>query len=241
MSAYKYLIHGYENQVLELTLEPGQRIQAEKGAMTFMDERVRMNTRMGQKTGPLGALKRRLAGESFLINEFTNESNLPACLALSPQQPSNIMALELRTDQPDIVCRPDSFLAGDTAVNVSIARGAAGPMLFGRGNLLMQRLHGDGSVFITGNGIVIPKTLREGQTMMSDLDSLIAFEDTVNHQVRMMKGIRNILFGGESMWLVTATGPGRIWMQSLSRFEVAAAHTKALIKNEAKALNKHRR
>lgn len=241
MSAYKHHIHGFENQVLELTLEPGQRIQAEKGAMTYMDESVRMKTRIGEKTSPFQAIKRRMAGETFLINEFTNESNRPACLALSPQHPSNILMLELQDNRPDIICRPDAFLAGDTAINVSIARGATGPLLFGRGNLLMQRLHGQGQAFITGNGIIIPKTLRDGQTIVSDLDSLIAFDDTVDYQARMMKGARNLLFGGESMFLITTTGPGRIWMQSLSRFEVAAAHIKALIKHEAKALEKRRK
>lgn len=238
MSAYKHHIYGFENQMLELTLEPGQRIQAEKGSMTYMDESVRMNTRIGEKTNPLQAIKRRMAGESFLISEFTNESNRPACLALSPQQPSNILALELSEDRPDIICRPDAFLAGDTAINVSVARGATGPLLFGRGNLLMQRLHGHGQVFITGNGVIILKNLREGQTIVSDLDALIAFDNTVDYRAKMMRGARNLMFGGESMFLITTTGPGRVWMQSLSRFEVAASHIRALVKNEAKAMRK---
>ena len=241
MSSYQYEIHGYENQVLEVSLQPGQRIQAEKGAMTYMDETVRLNTRMGQKTNPIQAIKRRMAGESILINELTNESNQRACLALSPQYPSHIMALDLDDDRPDVICRPDSFLAGDAGINISIAKGPTGPLLFGRGNLIMQRLHGSGQVFIAGNGAVIRKTLSERQTLVADLDSLIAYEETVEHRARMMRGFRNILFGGESLFLVTATGPGRIWMQSISRFEVAAAHVKALIKHEAKAFGGKRK
>ena len=241
MSAYDYRIHGYENQVLELNLQPGQRIQAEKGAMTYMDESVSLQTRMGQRTNVLQALKRRMAGETFLINEFTNHGNRQACLALSPQYPSHIMVLELDENRPDVICRPDAFLAGDSAINISIAKGPTGPLLFGRGNLIMQRLHGQGQAFIAGNGAVIRKTLHERQTIVADLDSLIAYEDTIEHKARMMKGARNILFGGESMFLITATGPGRIWMQSISRFEVAASHVKALIKHEAKALGKQRR
>lgn len=235
MPGYRYKIHGYENQVLEVTLEPGQRIQAEKGAMTFMEDRVRMNTRLGEQSGPMKAIKRKIAGEDLLINEFTNESNRPAGVALSPQRPSQIVRIDLDEAHPDIICKREAFLAGDTRVHVSIVRGAAGPMLLARGSLIMQRLHGEGTVFITGNGATVCKELAAGETLMSDLDALVAFDDTVEHGVKMTRGVRNMFLGGEGIFIVTTKGPGRVWMQSLSRFEVAKGHMRALMKHEAAA------
>ena len=219
MSRYLYNIVGWDNQMLELDLEPGQSIQAEKGAMTYMDDAIRMNTRFGEGTGLLGAIKRKLSGEGLLINEFVNDSNRRSLVALSPQRPSHIIMVPLSPARPDIVCRPDTFLAGSPDVAVSITRGAWGPALIGKSNLIMQRLHGDGEVFVVGNGAVVEKKLRPGQTVTADIQAIIAFESTVTHGARMLKGLKNQLFGGESLIIVTATGPGSVWFQSLSHFK----------------------
>lgn len=238
MTPYDFNIAGYDNQVLQVNLEPGRRIQAEKGAMTCMDEGIEMNTTFGQNTGLFGALKRKLSGEDILINEFHNPGPHAQFLALSPQQPSHITCHTMRQDLPDLVCRPESFLAGDTDVKVSITRGAWGPAMLAGGNLIMQRLHGEGEVFITGNGAVIERYLSPAQTLVMDQDAIIAFEDSVSYRAGMLKGLTNKLFGGESIIIVTATGPGRVWIQSLSRFEVAESHMRALIRKEADILKK---
>lgn len=238
MRTYDYHIAGYENQVLQVNLEPGRRIQAEKGAMTCMDETIEMNTTFGENTGLFGALKRRFSGESILINEFHNSSQQAGYLALSPQKPSHIIEVPLSLDRPHIICRPDTFLAGDTTVKVSITRGAWGPAMLAGGNLIMQRLQGEGIVFLTGNGAVIERRLGPGQTVVADQDAVIAFEDSVSYSAGVIKGIKNKFFGGESIIIVKATGPGRVWIQSLSRFEVAESHMRALIRKEANALKK---
>lgn len=238
MTSYRYTIHGYDNQLLELMLEPGQRIQAEKGAMTWMSESVRMNTRLGEGAGVGRAIKRKLSGETLLINEFTNESNEGATLALSAQKPSHIVTATLEPGNPAIICQRDAFLAGDSDVEVSWVKGAAWAAMLSRSTLVMQRLSGRGEVFLTGNGAVVCRALRQGEVMLCDLDALVGFDETVNHDVRMNRGIRNMIWGGEGIFIVEMTGPGRVWMQSLSRFEVASAHMRALIKHEADALKK---
>ena len=238
MTPYDYSIAGYDNQVLQINLEAGRRIQAEKGAMTCMDEGIEMNTTLGHKTGLFGALKRKFAGEDILINEFFNPGPNSQFLALSPQKPSHITRHSMRLDHPDLVCRPDSFLAGDTGVKVTITRGAWGPAMLAGGDLIMQRLHGEGDVFITGNGAVMERYLGPGQTLVLDQDAVIAFEDSISYRAGMLKGVLNKFFGGESIIIVTATGPGRVWMQSLSQFEVAESHMRALIRKEADILKK---
>ena len=238
MSEYVFDIKGFENQMLEINLEPGQSIQAEKGAMTYMDESINMDTRLGENTSLLGAIKRRMSGEELLINEFTNNSNRRVQLALSPQKPSHIIMVPLDDDKPDLVCRPDTFLAGSPEVNVSITKGAWGPAIMGGGKLIMQKLHGRGQVFITGNGAVVEKNLRPEQTLQADLEAIIAFEETVTHRAKIMRGFKNQMFGGESVVIVTATGPGTVWFQSLSHFKVAESHMKALIRKESKVLKK---
>ena len=239
MAEFRHHIRGYENQIIELILEPEQRIQAEKGAMTYMTDTIRMNTRMGERTGLFRAVKRRVAGESLLINEFTNESrNEPAALALSPSRPSRIMHIALGQETPAIVCQRDGFLAGGINVHVDIVRGRLGPAMLTKASLIMQKLTGHGDAFITGNGTVICRRLRAGEKIMMDLDALVAFDDTVHYDVAMMKGVRNVLWGGESLFTIETTGPGRVWMQSLSRFEIASAHIEALIKNEGKLVRR---
>lgn len=239
MGEFRHHIRGYENQIIELILEPEQRIQAEKGAMTYMTETIRMNTRLGERTGLFRAMKRKMAGESLLINEFTNESRTePAAIALSPARPSRIMHIALGEDKPAVVCQRDGFLAGGTAVHIDIIRGRLGPAMLTRASLIMQKLTGHGDAFITGNGTVICRRLKPGERIMMDLDALVAFDETVHYDVSMMKGVRNVLWGGESLFTIETTGPGRVWMQSLSRFEIASAHIEALIKNEGKLVQK---
>ena len=240
MAGYRYQIHGFDNQLLEVQLEPGQRIQAEKGAMTWMSSQVRMNTRFGERSGFRGAIRRKLSSESLLINEFTNESNDTAVVALSAEKPSHIMRTALNPQDPAIICKQDAFLAGDTGIDVSWTKGSAGAILLARGALIMQRLQGDGEVFLTGNGAVVNRTLGRGETLLCDLDALVALQDTVEYSVRRNRGLRNMLWSGEGIFVVELSGPGSVWLQSLSRFEVASAHIKALIKHEAEALNKRR-
>lgn len=239
MAEFRHHIRGYENQIIELLLDPGQRIQAEKGAMTYMTDSIRMNTRMGERTGIFKAVKRKMAGENLLINEFTNESATePAALALSPARPSRIVHIAIGPDTPSVICQRDGFLAGGTSVHVDIVRGRLGPAMLSRASLIMQKLTGHGDAFITGNGAVICRRLRPGERIMMDRDALVAFDDTVQYDVAMMKGVRNILWGGESLFTIETTGPGRVWMQSLSRFEIASAHIEALIKNESKLVRR---
>ena len=238
MQPYDYSIAGYENQVLQINLEPGRRIQAEKGAMTCMDETIEMSTTLGERTGMFSAIKRRLAGESILINEFNNPGASAAYLALSPEKPSHILCLRVAPDRPSLVCRPGAFLAGDTSVKITITRGAWGPAMLAGGDLIMQRLAGEGEVFITGNGAVLERYLGPEQTLVADQDAIIAFEDSVTHRAGMLKGFSNKIWGGENIIIVTATGPGRVWLQSLSRFEVAASHMRELIRKEAIALKR---
>ena len=240
MESYEHRILGYENQILELFLEPGQSIQTEKGAMTYMDSSITMNTRMGKKTGLFSAVKRKVSGEDLLINEFVNNSNHKAILGLSPQKPSHIMMVPLDDDEPSIVCKRDTFLAGDPHVAVDITRGALGPAMLGGGQLIMQKLHGVGQVFITGNGVVVAKKLKVGQTITADLEAVIAFQDTVQHNAKVLKGVANQIFGGESLMVITTTGPGIVWFQSISHFKVADSHFKALMHKEAKLLRQNK-
>ena len=216
---YDYLLHGQDNQTLEIELQEHQSIHAENGAMSFMEQGITMTTGTGRQRGPLDLLKRKVSGESILLSIFTNEDIIPQRMGLSPQHPAHILPITLNPQGPDIICQKDSFLAGHPEVRVSAALASIKNTIFGSSNLIMQRLHGAGQVFLTGNGTVIERELETGETYLSEPAAIVAFQDTVEYNTRIPRGVSNVLWSREKLFLLSLTGPGRVWFQSTARFQ----------------------
>ena len=214
---YDHICHGMDNQTLEVKLYPGQSIHAENGAMSFMEEGIVMSTGAGRGRGPLDIFKRKIAGEAILFSIFTNESALPRRLGLSPSQPAHILPVQLDTGRPDIICQPGGFLAGDPDVRITAALGSTRAALFGKGQLVMQRLHGTGQAFLAANGATVETYLEPLEVYLVQAEALAAFQDSITYSTKIPAGMSNVLWSRERLFLLSLEGPGTVWFHSTSR------------------------
>jgi uncharacterized protein (TIGR00266 family) len=209
-----YQIYGDDLQLVEVELDPGEGVRAEIGTMTYMEDGVEMQTGMG---GDLfSGFKRALTGESFFITTFMNNDRQKRRVAFSAPYPGKIMPFDLRQFNGQLLCQKDSFLCAARGTNIEIAftkRMGAG--FFGGEGFILQRLTGDGLVFVHAGGTIIEKDLAAGETLRVDTGCLVAFSTNVDYDIKFVGGFKNALFGGEGLFFAKMTGPGRVFLQSL--------------------------
>ncbi len=209
-----YTIHGDDMQLVEIILDPGEGVRAETGTMTFMDAAIKMET--GTGGGLLKGLKRALVGESFFITTFTNHGQRPASVAFAAPYPGKIIPIDLTQEGGIFICQRDSYLCSAVGIEVEIAFSKRlGAGLFGGEGFILQRLRGNGLAFIHAGGAVVEKQLGPGETLLVDTGCIVGFSSTVDYDIRFVKGFKNLLFGGEGLFLATLTGPGKVYLQSL--------------------------
>jgi len=205
-------------------LDPGESAVAEAGAMMYKDATVQMETIFGDgsSTGGtfvdklLGAGKRLLTGESLFMTVFSNAGSGKAHVAFAAPFPGNIMPMSLATLGGTLICQKDSFLAAAKGVSIGIffqRKILTG--LFGGEGFVMERLDGDGLVFVHAGGTVVERELAPGEVLHVDTGCLVGLQPSVNFDIEQVGGIKSILFGGEGVFFATLQGPGKIWLQSL--------------------------
>jgi len=225
----KYKIIGSTMQHLILELEPGEVVTAESGRLLFMSDNVKMETKV--KGGFLGGLKRKIAGESFFMVYFSPVKG-PGIVGFAAESPGKIIPVELGPGE-SMICQRDAFVASEESVEIEAAfvrRLGAG--LFGGEGLFLQRVTGPGTFFVNIGGEIIEYNLEEGQRLLVDTSCVGMFQPSVTYEIRRIRGVRNILFGGESLFLVELTGPGKVWLQSMPVRELAREIGKYLSSGE---------
>jgi uncharacterized protein (TIGR00266 family) len=209
-----YQIYGDDLQLVEVELDHGEGVRAEIGTMTYMEDGIEMQTGMG---GDLfSGFKRALTGESFFITTFMNNDRQKRRVAFSAPYPGKIMPFDLRQFNGQLLCQKDSFLCAARGTNIEVAftkRMGAG--FFGGEGFILQRLTGDGLVFVHAGGTIIEKDLVVGETLRVDTGCLVAFSTTVDYDIKFVGGFKNALFGGEGLFFAKMTGPGKVYLQSL--------------------------
>ena len=218
-----YKLIGDDLQGVVITLDPGEGVIAEAGAMLYMEEGIEMattldpNSQGGTLFGKLlGAGKRMLAGEGFFVTMFANGARQRRDVAFAAPIPGKIMALDLRTWGGEIIAQKDSFLCAARGVNLDIAfTKRIGAGFFGGEGFILERLSGDGLAFVHACGALVEKTLAPGEQLRVDTGCLVAMQNTVDYDIRTVPGIKNALFGGEGIFFVNLTGPGRVILQTL--------------------------
>ncbi|HHJ14970.1 MAG TPA: TIGR00266 family protein [Gammaproteobacteria bacterium] len=219
-----YRIVGHDMQMVEVELDPGETVIAEAGAMTYMEEGIRFETRMGDGSetdqsfmGKLfSAGKRMISGESLFMTHFTNEGSARRRVAFAAPFPGSIIALDMSTlPGQELICQKDSFLAAalGTRIDITFNR-KLGAGFFGGEGFILERLQGDGMAFVHAGGSVIEKKL-DGETLRLDTGCLVAFTAGIEYDIEMNKGLKSMFFGGEGMFLATLRGTGSVWVQSL--------------------------
>ena len=218
-----YRLIGDDLQGVVITLDPGEGVIAEAGAMLYMDDGIQMATTLdpnnqgGGLFGKLlGAGKRILTGESFFITMFGNGGARRADVAFAAPVPGKIKALDLREWGGEIIAQKDSVLCAARGISLDIAfTRRIGAGFFGGEGFILQRLNGDGLVFVHACGALIERELKPGEQLRVDTGCLVAMQSTVDYDIRTVPGIKNALFGGEGIFLVHLTGPGKVILQTL--------------------------
>lgn len=217
-----YRLIGESTQAVVVTLDPGEQVVAEAGTMLYMGNGIEMQTSMGSDKNKgffgnlLKAVGRMVTGESFFITTFANAGGMRADVAFSAPYPGTILPLNLAEISGPLLCQKDSFLCAARGTEVGVAfQQKLGAGLFGGEGFVLQKLQGDGLVFIHAGGSVFRQDLAPGETLRVDTGCVVAFESQVQFDIKFVGGFKNALFGGEGLFLTTLTGPGRVYLQTL--------------------------
>lgn len=218
-------IKGQELQFIEIELDPGESAIAEAGAMVWKDASIGMTTVFGDASGQqaggfmgalLGAGKRLVTGESLFTTVFTHNGRGKARVAFSAPVPGAIVPLKLSDLGGRLICQKDAFLCAAKGVSLGIAfQKKIMTGLFGGEGFIMQKLEGDGWVFVQFGGMVIERELAPGETLHVDTGCVAAYTETVDFDLIQAGGIKSMLFAGEGVFFAQLTGPGKVWIQSL--------------------------
>jgi uncharacterized protein (TIGR00266 family) len=228
-----YRLVGDDMQAVIVTLDAGEAVQAEAGAMMFMEEDVEMNTEAGG--GIMKGVKRVLAGESFFITTFQNRSQERRRVSFAAPYPGKILALNLR-ETGAILCQRDAYLCSAYGIDISVAfTKRLGAGFFGGEGFILQRLSGDGLAFVHAGGTILKKELGAGEKLRVDTGCMAAFEESVDYNVEFVGGLKTAFFGGEGLFFATLTGPGTIYLQTLPFSRMADRIITAAVRNRGES------
>ncbi|MBM7842220.1 TIGR00266 family protein [Herpetosiphon giganteus] len=214
----RYKVIGSVLQAVIIELDPGQMIFSESGGMSWMSGNVQMNTNSGGGIGKM--FKRAFSGESLFIVDFTVAGGT-GLIGFASEMPGKVVPLHLAPGQ-EIIMQKDSFMCAEKSVQLDIHfRRKLGAGLFGGEGFIMQRATGPGVVFAELDGEVVEYYLQPGQVMKVDTGHVAMYEPSVQFDIEMVRGFKNILFGGEGLFLATLRGPGKIWLQTMPVMNVA--------------------
>ena len=207
----KYEIKGEPMPVVICELEAGESMITERGSMVWMSPNMEMET----SAGGLGkAFGRMFTGESIFRNIYTARGG-HGMIAFASSFPGAIRVVEITPDHP-VVAQKASLLAATSGVELSVffqKKAAAG--FFGGEGFIMQKLSGRGLAFLEIDGSAVEYELQAGQQLIVDSGNLAMMSDTCKMDIRTVKGMKNVIFGGEGLFNTVVTGPGRVTLQTM--------------------------
>lgn len=217
-----YEIEGDFSPMLTITLDPGEAVQAEAGAMVMMEPDVTMSTEM--PGGFFGSVLRKVSGETFFMTFFTNEGSQRRRVSFASPMPGQIRPLDLAAQGGAFYCQRRAYLASARGIEITVAltkRLTSG--LFGGEGLILQKLEGDGWAFLGAGGTLIERDLAAGETLTVDTGCLVGFSATCDYDIAFQRGIKNMVFGGEGLFVTHISGPGKVIVQTQPIAELALA------------------
>ncbi|MGN0640174.1 MAG: TIGR00266 family protein [Oscillospiraceae bacterium] len=214
----RYEIKGEPLPVLIAYLDANESVMCQKGAMSWMTPNMAMST----GTGGIGkAFGKMFSGESMFQNTYTAQGG-PGMIAFASSVPGSIIPFDI--SQGDMIVQKGGYLASQPSVEFSIAfQKKIGAGFFGGEGFIMQRLHGNGMAFAEIDGYVVQYELQAGQEMIIDTGYLAAMSGTCTMDFRKVGGVGNSLFGGEGFFNTVVTGPGKIYLQTMPKNQLAAS------------------
>jgi uncharacterized protein (TIGR00266 family) len=207
----KYQIKGEPMPVVICQLEAGESVICEAGAMSWMSPNLEMETSGGGAGKMFG---RMFSGESMFQNRYTARREA-GMIAFASKFPGDIRAVEITRDSP-VICQKGAFLASTEGVEMSVAfQQKFSTGLFGGEGFIMQKLSGSGTAFIEIDGATVEYNLEPGQQMLIDTGYLAMMDATVKMEIQKVKGLKNVMLGGEGLFNTLVTGPGRVVIQTM--------------------------
>ena len=214
----KYDIEGGSLPVVICYPEAGQTLCTESGAMSWMSPNMRMETNAGG--GFKKALGRLFSGESIFMNEYTAEGGR-GMIAFASRFPGSVIPYEV-TPGNGIIVQKKGFLAMEKGLELSVYfQKKLSKGLFGGEGFIMQRISGNGLVFLEIDGYCKQYELKAGQSILVDTGYLAAMSESCTMDIETIKGAKNILLGGEGLFNTRITGPGRVYLQSMPVYQTA--------------------
>jgi uncharacterized protein (TIGR00266 family) len=218
-----YEIIGHDIQMVEVELDPGESVIAEAGVMNYMEQDISFETKMGDGSGAtsgifgklMGAGKRMLTGESVFLTHFSNEGKKKRRVAFAAPFPGQIIPIDLSTVNGALTCQKDSFLCAALGTKIGITfNRKLGAGFFGGEGFILQKLEGDGMVFVHAGGTLVRRELND-ETLRLDTGCLVGFTEGIEYDIETVGGLKSMFFGGEGLFLATLKGTGSVWLQSL--------------------------
>ena len=215
----KYKIIGEPMPVVVCDLAGGESMITERGSMVWMSPNMEMRTNAGGSLGK--AFGRMFSGESMFQNIYTAQGQ--GMIAFASSFPGSIRAVEITPDRP-LVVQKSGFLASETGVELSVFfQKKVGAGLFGGEGFIMQRLSGHGTAFLEIDGYAVEYDLAPGQSIVVDTGNLAMCDATCSIDIQSVKGVKNVLFGGEGLFNTVVTGPGKVILQTMPISSVATS------------------
>jgi uncharacterized protein (TIGR00266 family) len=222
----QFKVSGGTTPILEVQLDAGDEIIAESGELAWLRGPVELETgpSIGQSSGGLfGAAKRAMSGGTFFMTRYTVGAGGPGYVTFAAKVPGELKELQLGDGREYIVHR-HGFVCGQRGVDLNLyLQQKLGAGAFGGAGLVLQRLSGSGTAYVEMHGDVIEHELQAGETLRVHPGHLALFESGVQLAMTTIPGIRNKLFGGDGLFLAQLTGPGRVWLQSITLAALAHA------------------
>jgi uncharacterized protein (TIGR00266 family) len=216
----EYKIVGSTMQAVICEIDPGETIVSQSGGMAWMSGNVTMSTNMNGGLG--GMFKRAISGESLFIAEY-GATGGRGLISFASDSPGKIIPVHLAAGQ-QLIVQKQAFMCSEKSVSFDIhLQRKIGAGLFGGEGFIMEKITGPGVAFVAFDGEIVEYTLQPNQILKVDTGHVAMMEPTVSMDIEMMKGFKNILFGGEGLFLTTLKGPGKVWLQTMPMMSLAKA------------------
>ena len=209
----KYEIIGQTVPAVEISLASGESVYTQSGGMTWQTDGISMKT--NARGGLKKTLGRMFSGESLFMVNYTAEKE-GAKVAFAATMPGVILPVDLSGGKT-LIAQKGAFLCAEQSVDLSVTfnkKLSAG--FFGGEGFILEKLSGNGIAFLEVDGDMIEKELAPGEVLKVDSGNVVAFDSTVSYEIETVKGLGNILFGGEGLFLTKLTGPGKVILQTLN-------------------------
>ena len=208
----EYKVKGQTVPLVEIKLNSGETVFTQSGGMIYQTTGIDMHT--NTRGGVMKGIGRMFAGESMFMANYTATVD-NSVVAFASTVPGSIIPVDLSKLSNGLIIQKGAFLCAESTIQTSIIfskKFSAG--LFGGEGFILQNLTGSGHAFLEVDGDPIEKILQPGEVLKVDTGNVVAFEPSVNYEIETVKGISNILVGGEGLFLTKLTGPGRVILQS---------------------------